>query len=403
MTDGLFDPEKWPNLVIHSPTGHSGVSWFSKDEIERRQKLVRKELKRIGADALMVQGYFPPATMGCHTMIYWLTGCNSHKNTVTLILPQEGELQVIQGMKTSSNHGARCPYLAGDDIGPFIRGVKRLAYARLGQIGLYFHEYLLQTVPGLEIVDFSDSIEYFMAVKSNEEIEAIKNTCAIQDRVFASAASFIQPGRCGQEITADIVRLLQLLGADPTLMPKILIMIGSNSASDFAAKPGYMLQDPYYRLKDTDYVRLCLETPGSGGYYAERARCFFFRTPHPEIRQLWAEAMELHEYQSSLYRPGMSMKQLRSQINEYKLSHGMMPFASSGVFDTEIRGIGMLTVDRPQIQYDWESIALEPGISIVSMAHVIKGGKSFNIFDTCIITQDKPYYPGSFPLDLVVL
>jgi len=399
----MFDKKRWPNMVIHQPFGHNGISWFSKEEIERRQNLVQEELKKMNCDALIVQSYFPPATMGCYTKVYWLSGFNGYRNTVTLILPKDGELITIHGMKTSSNQGSKCSFIEGDDISQYIKGAKRLAYADMGQIGYYFYNYLKETVSGVEIVDFSDQIEHMMAVKSTEEIQAIRDTCAIQDRIFAAASTFLYPGRNSQEITADITRLLQLLGADPTLMPKILLQIQSNSEITSSAVPGYMLDEPDYRLKDTDFVRLTLETPGSGGYYSERARYFFFDTPHPEIQGLYDEALKLHDYQLSLYRPGVTMKELRNKINAYKESKGFEPMAADGVFDTEIRGIGMLTVDRPQIQYAWENIALEPGISIVSMAHIKKGNKATNVFDMCIITEDEPYIPGEFPLELVVL
>jgi Xaa-Pro aminopeptidase len=397
----MFDQRRWPNMVIHHFEGHSGVSRFSAQEIKRRHDLVKAELAHMEADALMVQGHFPPATMGCHTRLYWLSGFNGFRNTVTLVLPREGELAIVPGVKTSSNDSSKDPYVEAGNLLPQLAGVRRLAYAGLGYISHQLYIYLTENIPGLEIVDFSPQIEHMMAVKSAEEIEAIRDTCAIQDRVFAAASTYLYPGRNATDITADITRLLQLLGADPTLMPKILIQIAPNGP----AEPGFqgMLDDRFYRIKDTDYVRLCLETPGSGGYYAERARYFFFDTPHTEMLGLWAEALELHDYQLSLYRPGATMQELREKINAYKASIGAETMTGHGIFDAEIRGMGMLTVDRPQIQYAWEDFLLEPGMAFVSMAWIKRGIQMCNVYDMCVVTDAEPHQPWEFPLELVVL
>ena len=404
-----FSNKRWPNIVVHLHAknlyGTTGICWFSKQEIERRQNLVRAKLKEIDCDLLMAQGHFPPATMGTHTSLYWLSGFNGFRNTITLILPREGELVAIEGVKTSSNPGYRCPYIAGDDISGYIKGAQRIAYDGLGYIGHYFYEYLLEQAPGVQLVDFSDELEQMKAVKSPEEIEAVADSCAIQDRIFAAAPSFLQPGRTSQDITADVFRLLQILGADPTLMPKILMSVRPNDSYERQAGSVYMdmLDDRHYRVRESDYIRLCLETPGSGGYYSERARYFFFDTPHPEIQEMWDGAVALHKHQLGLYHPNVTMKELRDQINAYKVSVGAEPMTGKGMFDTEIRGLGIITVDRPQIQLDWENMVLQPGLSFVSMAHLIQGNKACNVYEMCILTEGDPYLPGQFPLELVVM
>lgn len=85
-----FSNTRWPNMIISlandKPFGHSGITRFSPEEIDRRRGLLSQALKEHDCDLFITQGWFPTATMGCFSGMYWLTGKHHHRNTMTIIV-----------------------------------------------------------------------------------------------------------------------------------------------------------------------------------------------------------------------------------------------------------------------------------------------------------------------------
>lgn len=285
-----------------------------------------------------------------------------------------------------------------------LKGAKRIAYDGLGLITHAFYNYLQEICPGVELVDFCQELAWMRAIKSEEEAQAVRNTCRIQDAMFRGAALFLRPGRTTEEIFGDITHHLLTLGGDPTEMPKILLFIGENRPVGPEDKLVCTAPRPAdYRLTHHDFVEFTLETPGCGGYYAERSRYFFFEEPHPEIAAHFDEALKLQEYQLNYYRPGMTMQQLRDGLNAYKQSVGAAPETGHNWMTTEIRGIGNITVCRPLIQNPWEMFPLAENMIFDSIHKLAKNRRSLTLHETVRLKKDGVEIFGSYPQQITVL
>ncbi len=406
---GLFNDAVWPNytrpVIDRTGNDYGGRQFFSEKERQRRHRLVQEKLKEKNCDLLIVQGYFPPSTMGVNTSLYWL-GCDNHyKNTYTLILPAEGELKEIHGVKTSDHDWRLDPYSNGEDMSPWLKGARRIAYDGLGLITHAFYNYLQEVCPGVELVDFCQELAWMRACKSEEELEAVRCTCRIQDAMFYGAAMFIQPGRTISEMFADVTRQLLLLGGDPTQMPKIMFAVGENRGwcEGDGILDATLAVPPDYRLKTSDYVVFTLETPGPGGYYAERSRYFFFKTPHPEIQAHFDSALKLQEFQIQAYRNGMTMSELRDTLNRYKAGVGAEQMHGHTWMDTEIRDMGNITVCRPLINCEWEMFPLAKGMVFDSIHQFKKGHRCTTLHETVWMDDEKANIFGSYPQQITVL
>ena len=403
----LFAPQIWPNFFRAqiSPSGNEfgGRPFFSQEERLRRHRAVQKKLREQDCDLLIVQGYFPPSTMGVNTSLYWLGADNYYKNTFTLILPAKGELITVHGTKTSEADWRVGPYTSNEDMSPYLRGARRIAYDGLGLITKSFYDYLQQVCPGVELVDFCQDLAELRACKSEEELDAIRHTCAIQDAMFRAAPLFIQPGRTCTEVYADITRYLMLLGGDPTQMFKLVMYLGDATAHEGQAGSPQFWIDPDYRMKQTDYIQLTLETPGCGGYYAERSRYFFFQPPTSEFSAVFQQALKLQEFQLNCYKLGMSMGELRDTINRYKLSLGAEPSFGKDWISGEVRGIGNTTVCRPLIQYEWEPLRLMKNMVLVSTHRIVKDGWNLPLHETVWIDEKGSHILGDYPQQITVL
>ena len=196
---------RWSNNTLNNNMGYvAGNLVFSEAEIQRRHQLVRDELKRMDADLMIAQLCYPSASMALDPHITWLLGTPGYKGTETVILPADGELVMVHGSGQQGTLGTKCPYLGGAGAGmaEYIKGAKKIAYCHLGRISLQFYNFLKETCPGVEIVDFSEQIDLMKAVKSQEELDAIANATWIQDKLIEAAPAYIRPGRTQAEISA---------------------------------------------------------------------------------------------------------------------------------------------------------------------------------------------------------
>jgi Xaa-Pro aminopeptidase len=420
-----FNSARWPNMLVFGNLERGiivpYVAPFSDAEIARRQDLVRAKLQDLECDLLIAQCWFPTATFASQSTMYWLTGFNGFRNTMTLILPADGQLIEVPGVKACNSRKDREPYSGVDDMSVYLRGAKRIGYDGTAFfLTVAFRDYLESVCPGAEIIDVSNEIEHMKAVKSEEEIACIADATHLHDKIFASAANYMYPGRAIWEIDYDITRQLSIWGADPSLFGKVIIGFSDEYGKPIGGLGGDHKDETTielmrgYRLRDTDMVQLLLESPGAGGYYSYSRRYFFFKEPREEIKALYEDAKEVTEYTTSLLRPGAKYAELHRRINDFKASKGLEPFiydegmkrghAIHGVFLPEVHGIGINTIDRPAYPYDWEDMDLMVGHSL-AIGHnmATRNGVSLNASRVVIIREDEPQILGDFPLELIVL
>jgi len=84
-----FNSSRWPNMLVFGDLERGiivpYVTPFSDAEITRRQDLVRAKLRDMECDLLIAQCWFPTATFASQSTMYWLSGFNGFRNTMTLI------------------------------------------------------------------------------------------------------------------------------------------------------------------------------------------------------------------------------------------------------------------------------------------------------------------------------
>lgn len=393
------------NGLYHNMGYVAGKTIFTREEMERRQKLAREALKNAGADVLLVQQCFPSASMALDPYITWLTGTPGYRSTVTAVLPQDGDLELLHGGGMQAVPGKECPYLTGTEerLKQLLAGKKRIAYAGTGRMSRAFGEFLREEFPGADVTDFTEELDGMKAVKSREELDAVENAVWIQDKLIEAAVSYLRPGRTQAEIWADIIRMLAELNADLSVMPKILMASGKNGVvGSFPVTATGAMDDlscPEYRLKEDDWVHIIYETPGQGGYYSETGRVFYFQEPCREAKVLWEKAVKLMEFETGCIRPGRNLREIQKKVCEYLEREGAQP--DYNVF--QIRGIGNLTTERPQL-YEWDQMRLKPGMTLNLQPRYTDESGTAIILDTYLVTESGiPRRLSKVPQELIVL
>jgi len=339
-------------------------------ELERRWSEVRKAMKAAGVSCLLMQN--DNQYLGGYVR-YFLGLPAQQGYPLTVIFPVDDE------MTTISQGGAILPFAppawatrgVKERIGlPFFRSVcftnhmdaeaavkvlqkrgdQRVGIVGMGAMGATFYTYLQAHLPGVELAEFSDTVDRIKAVKSEDEMVAIRRTVANQDSVMAAIPSLLHPGRYEYEVRDDIIHLLSDLGSEEQL-----IMM---SSAPPGTRAGHLY--PFYqnrRIEAGDQVMIMLEPNGPGGFYGECGRTWVLGEPPKELLKVWAVAVEAQHRTANLSRPGANPVVILDALNQFLNERGYAP-------ETRLfaHGQGYDLVERP---------AYRPGETMALQANMV--------------------------------
>lgn len=339
---------------------------ISKQELERRWKAVREAMADKGIDFLIMQN--TNQFLGCY--MKWFTDIPAlHGYPITVIFPREDDMTTIACGPRSDPESALTDLSTKDWA---FRGVKNritapffaslhytktfdaeivvdqlkpmkdctIGFVGLGQINAATHNYITSHLTAATFVDATDLVDNIKAIKSDEEIELIKRTAALQDVAFEKAMQALKPGMRDYEIMSLVQHIVQDLGSEQQL-----IMAGSAPLGT----PCMMLKRHFAnrQIQAGDQFTLMIEVNGPGGLYTELSRNAVLGKASDELLKNVEIAMEAQQVTLDLMKPGADPKDLVAANNEFLASKG---------FPEEKRlyahGQGYDLVERPAIRDD---------------------------------------------------
>jgi Xaa-Pro aminopeptidase len=256
-------------------------------ELERRWALVRAQMNGHKLDVLIAQ-----SSNECYGgYVRWFTDVPARHLPVTVIFPLEGGMTVISsgprgGMEIPAADGSglyrgvrqslSVPYSSDEcttntsDAELALSALGEVRHARIGMVGLgamrySFGEFLRRELPRAEFIDFSDAVDRIKAVKSDTELELVRQAARLQDRVMEEVFREARPGTREFELAAFAMYRCQVYGStDGT------ILTGSAPMGQPAPIQHRYLQNR--RLKAGDQFTILIEVNGPGGLYTELSR-----------------------------------------------------------------------------------------------------------------------------------
>jgi Xaa-Pro aminopeptidase len=376
---------------------------ISTTELERRWHAVRSAMTDQGIDILIMQN----TNQWLGGYVKWFTDVPAFNGYPTTVLfPREEEMTVINigpemdslsdltdlSSKAWAYRGIKnrftAPYFPSlcysntydaELIVNLLKPIKDcvVGFVGLGHIAVPFHEYIRIHLATADFVEATDLVDNIKAIKSDEEIQLIKETAALQDVAMQKAFEEIRPGMRDVEIMARVQQNVHLLGSEEQL-----IMAGSApiGASCPMLKRHFMNRE----IKEGDQFTLMIEVNGPGGLYAELGRTCVLGKASEELLANCELAKEAQQVTLDLLKPGADPKDLVAANNAFLKSHG---------FPEEKRlyahGQGYDLVERPAIRKD-EPMKLQANMNIT--IHPIVASKSAFawICDNYLITPDGP-------------
>jgi Xaa-Pro aminopeptidase len=238
------------------------------------------------------------------------------------------------------------------------------------------YNHIKENLPTITMKYTTDLVDEIKAVKSEEEIQFIKETAKMQDIVWGAILAMVRPGVREYEIRSEAQRFFWNWGSEEQL-----IMVGSQPAGTPALQKGDMLQNR--TLQKGDQVCIMPEVNGPGGFYCELGRTVCIGDAPKPLLDLWNFMVELQDETAKRLKPGAEPAKIYKFYNDELTKRGCPP-------DTRLfcHGQGYDLVERPSMRPE-EDMTVKANMNITIHPMTTNADKSAYGFccDNFIITK----------------
>ncbi|MGI6450128.1 MAG: M24 family metallopeptidase [Desulfitobacteriia bacterium] len=368
---------------------------ISDRELNRRWNATRDLMKEQNIDLVLTQG----SNMHLGGYVRWFTDIPAEYNLhMTVLFPMDDQMTLIRSSISRIPEWALrgvkevlyapfAPTLhyTGDSEGGFAvdyirkKNPKRIGWIGKAHINAGFMERVIAAFPNVEFVDITDEFDLIKALKSDEEMELIRETARVHDLVWAAFPAIVKPNMKEYQIRAEVADLLGNLGTE-----EHLLFMGT-------AEPGKpcgmsTMQYTNRTVKEGDYGILLLEVNGPGGYYCESARNFCFGEPYKELQDAWDVAVEAQQLTADLLTPGRPSTEIVAKYNEFVSEKG---YSREGRLYGHSQGYDL--IERPAFmashKYGNETMIIEAGMNISLHPYFIDEVQTVYINDNYYVTE----------------
>lgn len=338
-------------------------------ELERRYANVRGAMAEHELDALIVSG---SEYSGFEGSVTYLSGFQIVHRYAYVVVPADGEPQIVFPTEARyvGEHGtAQVEQVFHDRPGEHIAAIAR--DRGWGRIGVYGLDYIMavrdfRALDGLELVPFDAEFDLARAVKSEVELESVRDSVRINADGFRAFLAAYEPGRTAAEALAPAEELFVERGCGRLTMNMVLV------GPEFAiARSDIVLGD---------FCIPSLEIAGPGGHWVEVSRAI--GSPSGEVARMFEAYEEYFAAARTEMRPGATAHDLHRAV-----SRG---FHQRGFHLGHVTGhsIGMTMLEHPRIGEAIET-PLEAGMVLSMHPHAISedGRECLYMQDTWLVTE----------------
>jgi Xaa-Pro aminopeptidase len=356
-----------PNERLNGP--------ISTPELERRWAAVRAAMADRRIDVLVMQanndwmgGYVKwftdvPATNGYPATVVFprddrMTVIGQGPMGLERELPPEGD-GVRRGVArfVGSPSYASCPYTAEYDARLAEKalagcGAGTIGFVGRGAMSFAFGDYLQRTFTRARFIDAADMVDCIKAVKSEEELELIRRTAAMQDACMESVFRHVRPGMRDLEVAALAEQIGHKFGSEQGLFLAASAPVG-------APVPFANRYQQNRVIREGDQFTLLIENNGPGGFYTELGRTCVLGRASQEMKDEFAFVLEAQKFTLSLMRPGARCSEIFAEYNAFMKRNGRPEERR-----LHSHGQGYDMVERPLVRHD-ETMTIARNMNMV--------------------------------------
>ena len=343
-------------------------------DVERRYANVRSALERDGLDAALVCG---SEYSGFEGAVTYMSGFTIVHRYAYVLLPVDGEPAIV--FPSEARYVGEHATSWIDDQVFADRPGEWLADALNGKrVGVYGLDYVM-TVRDyaalrdkVELVPWDEQFDHARAVKSDAELESVRDSVHINTDGFWAFLEAYAPGKTAAEVLAPAEKLFVERGCCRETMNMVLV------GAEFALA-----------RKETvlgDFCVPSLEIAGPGGHWVEVSRAI--GTPSPEVQTMLDAYEEYYETAKNVLKTGATAHDVHRAVSK--------GFTERGYHLGHVTGhsIGMTMIEFPKIG---EGVETELAANMVFSMHphaiADDGRECLYMQDTWLVTDD-----GGVPL-----
>ncbi len=363
----------------------------SRAEIDRRHAAVRAAAAADGLDGVVVSG---SEYTGFEGAVRYLSGFRILHRYAHVVLPVDGEPSVVfpREARWVGDHDESWieDWVFAEHPGRWI-AERATGWKRLGVYGLDFvmpvRDYRALADGPAELVPWDEGFDLARAVKSDEELELVRESFRINEQGFWAVLEAYEVGKTEAELMGEAERVFAAAGTYRTTMDMVLTGTGG------AAGPEFKHPDHGRPIARDDLVLFGLEIAGPGGHWVEFSRPICAGRPSRETLSALDAYGEYFEEAKRTMREGSTAHDVHTAVSK--------PFLDRGFTLGHVTGhsIGMTMIEFPRIGEGTE-VELRAGMVVSMHPHAITLDERTCLYmqDTWLVTKE-----GGLPFSRVPL
>jgi Xaa-Pro aminopeptidase len=355
----------------------------TRGEIGRRYTNVRSALERDGLEAALVCG---SEYTGFEGAVTYMSGFVIVHRYAYVLIPVEGEPTIVFPSEAQyvGEHGTTWieEQVFADRPGDWL--ADRLRRRRVGVYGLDYvmpvRDYrALDTA--CELVPWDVGFDLARAVKSEAELDSVRESVRINTEGFWIFLAAFEPGRTEQELLAGCEEHFVANGCGRATMDMVLIGEAGSALPEFKIAGAR-------QIARTDMVLPSLEIAGPRGHWVEVSRAICAAEPSSESLRMLEAYAEYDGAAREAMRPGTTAHDLHRAVAKGFVERGYKLGHVTG------HSIGMTMIEFPKIG-EGDETELEEGMVFSMHPHAISadGRACLYMQETWLVTQS-----GGVPL-----
>jgi Xaa-Pro dipeptidase len=363
-------------------------------EIERRYGSIRRALEEAELEGCLVCG---SEYTGFDGAVLYVSGFRIVHRYAYVLLPLDGEPTLVcpSEARYVGEHGASWieDQVFAEAPGEWLRERFRdQGWRRVGVHGLDYvmtvRDFRSLAEGDTELVPFDEQFDLARAVKSEAELESVRESMRINEEGFRRVLAAYDPGRTEAEIMAPSASYFVAVGTGRHAMNMVL------SGERGRSLPEFKIPSETRRVEADDLLLYSLEIAGPGGHWVEFSRALIAGEPSATTKVMAEAYGEYGEAIRGALREGATAHDVHRAASQ--------PFLERGYSLGHVTGhsIGMTMIEHPRIG---EGIEVELRENMVFSCHphvIAEDGSTLYMQDTFRIGKSEGEPLSQLPLRL---
>jgi Xaa-Pro aminopeptidase len=348
----------------------------SQADIDRRYSAVRETAQAEGVDVVVVSG---SEYTGFEGAVRYLSGFRILHRYAYVVLPVDGDPAIVYPREARwvGDHGEAWieeQVFAEHPGGWLADRARDRGWRRIGVYGLDYamavRDYRALADGPVEIVPFDQQFDLARAVKSDEELESVREGMRINEAGVEAVLGAYELGKTEAELMGEAEKIFTAAGCYRTTMDMIL------GGPEGAAYPEFKFPSAERRLERDDLLLYGLEVAGPGGHWVELSRPICAGQPSRETLAAMDAYHEYAEAARATMKAGATAHDVHRAVSKGFLERGFQLGHVTG------HSIGMTMIEHPRIG-EGNEVELRENMVVSMHPHAITADER-----TCLYMQD---------------